>query len=200
MYQYKPEDVDCKYCAEWRHRRCQAAGCPWLAERIEAGKVSYATVILKMFRNVKDADVVRRIGQLVLNFRGSLWLSAEHEFNTRQLLQSVGYGAWRDPRYFAALYLFGSNRTLLKRAWNACLPQRFIPEYIWLYGISPHDYALVTAAKTMLGVEGFEEAMPAELLADTEVIDDEAFRLIVNALLIANYGPAVLKTGGGSAG
>ena len=53
MYQYKPEDVDCKYCAEWRHRRCQAAGCPWLAERIEAGTVSYATVILKMFRNVK---------------------------------------------------------------------------------------------------------------------------------------------------
>ena len=100
MYQYKPEDVDCKYCAEWRHRRCQAAGCPWLAERIEAGTVSYATVILKMFRNVKDADIVRRLGQLVLNFRGSLWLSAEHEFNTRQLLQSVGFGAWRDPRYF----------------------------------------------------------------------------------------------------
>ena len=134
MYQYKPEDVDCKYCAEWRHRRCQAAGCPWLAERIEAGTVSYATVILKMFRNVKDADIVRRIGQLVLNFRGSLWLSAEHEFNTRQLLQSVGFGAWRDPRYFSALYLFGSNRTLLKRAWNACLPQRFIPEYICLVG------------------------------------------------------------------
>lgn len=68
MYQYKPEDVDCKYCAEWRHRQCQAAGCPWLAERIEAGKVSYATVILKLFRNVKDADIVRRFGQLVQSF------------------------------------------------------------------------------------------------------------------------------------
>ena len=134
MYQYKPEDVDCKYCAEWRHRRCQAAGCPWLAERIEAGKVSYATVILKLFRNVKDEDIVRRFGQLVQSFSGSLWLSAEHEFNTRQLLQSVGFGAWRDPRCFSALYLFGSNRTLLKRAWNACLPQRFIPEYICLVG------------------------------------------------------------------
>ena len=197
MYQYKPEDVDCKYCAEWRHWRCQAAGCPWLAERIEAGKVSYATVILKLFRDVKDKAVVMRLGQLVLNFRGSLWLSAEHEFNTRQLLQSVGFGAWRDPRYFSALYLFGSNRTLLKRAWNACLPKRFIPEYIWLYGISPHDYALVAAAKTILRVAGFEEAIPAGLLADTEVIDDEAFSLIVNALLIANYGPAVLKLGGG---
>ena len=49
MYQYKPEDVDCKYCAEWRHWRCQAAGCPWLAERIEAGTVSYAGMILKLF-------------------------------------------------------------------------------------------------------------------------------------------------------
>ena len=66
-----------------------------------------------------------------------------------------------------------------------------------LHGISPHDYALVTVAKTILGVAGFEDAIPAELLADTEVIDDEAFRLIVNALLIANYGPAVLKLGGG---
>ena len=133
MYQYKPEDVDCKYCAEWRHRRCHSAGCPWLAERIEAGTVSYATVILKLFRNVKDEDIVRRFGQLVQSFSGSLWLSAEHEFNTRQLLQSVGFGAWRDPRCFSALYLFGSNRTLLKRAWNACLPQRFIPEYISSY-------------------------------------------------------------------
>mgnify|MGYP006939893933 CR=1 FL=1 len=176
MYQYKPEDVDCKYCAEWRHRRCHSAGCPWLAERIEAGKVSYATVILKLFRNVKDADIVRRFGQL---------------------LQSIGFGAWRDPRCFSALYLFGSNRTLLKRAWNACLPQRFFPEYIWLHGISPHDYALVTAAKTILGVADSGEAMPVEPLADTEVIDDEAFRLIVNALLIANYGPVVLKLGGG---
>ena len=88
MYQYKPEDVDCKYCAEWRHWRCQAAGCPWLAERIEAGTVSYATVILKLFRNVKDADIVRRIGQLVLNFRGSLWLSAEQPASCCKALAS----------------------------------------------------------------------------------------------------------------
>lgn len=197
MHQYKPEDVDCEYCTEWRHRRCQAAGCPWLSERIEAGVVSYATVVLKMFGNVNDEGFIMRIGQMVQSFSGSLWLSAEHEFNTRQLLQSVGFGAWRDPRYFSALYLFGSNRTLLKRAWNACLPKRFIPEYIWLHGISPHDYALVTAAKTILGVADSVDSIPVELLADTEVIDDEAFLLNVNALLIANYGPAVLKLGGG---
>ena len=33
-------------------------------------------------------------------------------------------------------------------------------------------------------------------LADREAVDDEAFWLIVNALLIANYGSDVLKLGG----
>ena len=33
-------------------------------------------------------------------------------------------------------------------------------------------------------------------LADAEIVDDEEFRLIVNALLIANYGADVLKLGG----
>ena len=122
------EETIIKLLEQWQKRRKREA------ERIEAGKVSYATVILKLFRNVKDEDIVRRFGQLVQSFSCSLWLSAEHEFNTRQLLQGVGFGAWRDPRYFSALYLFGSNRTLLKRAWNACLPQRFIPEYICLVG------------------------------------------------------------------
>ena len=196
-YHYEPADIVCEYCVEWRHRRCQAACCPCLTERIEAGVVSYASAVHELFGGVKDETFIARLGLLVLHFRGSFWLGREHEYNTRLLLRSVGYQAWRNPRFFAALYLFGSNSGLLKRAWNACLPKRFIPEYIWLHGISPHDYALVTAAKTILGVEGFEEAMPAELLADAEVIADEAFRLIVNALLIANYGPDVLKTGGG---
>ena len=33
-------------------------------------------------------------------------------------------------------------------------------------------------------------------LSDDEIVDDEAFTLIINALLIANYGPDVLKLGG----
>ena len=33
-------------------------------------------------------------------------------------------------------------------------------------------------------------------MADAEAVDDAAFRLIVNALLIANYGADVLMLGG----
>ena len=168
-------------------------GCPWLAERIEAGVVSYASAVRGLFGGVENEALIQRLGQLVLHFRGSFWLSAEHEFNTRLLLRSVGYQAWRNPRFFASLYMFGSNRALLKRAWNACMPQGFEPLYMVMRGVSAHDYTLIQAAKALvcggLGLTLYD-------LADREVVDDVAFRLIVNALLIANYGTDVLKLGG----
>ena len=192
-YHYKPEDVACEYCVEWRHRRCQAVGCPWLAERIEAGVVSYAAAVHGLFGCVENEAFIQRLGLLVLHFHGSFWLDSEHEYNTRLLLRSVGYQAWRNPRFFAVLYLFGSNRALLKRAWNACMPQGFEPLYMVMRGVSAHDYTLIQTAKALmcggLGLTLYD-------LADAEIVDDEEFRLIIHALLIANYGPDVLKLGG----
>ena len=192
-YHYKPADVACEYCVNSRRRRCRIAGCPWLAERIEAGVVSYASAVRELFGGVADEAFIKRLGSLVLHFRSSLWLDREHEFNTRLLLRSVGYPAWRNPRFFASLYLFGSNRGLLKRAWNACMPHGFEPLYMVMRGVSEHDYTLIQAAKAITcNGSGLE----LEDLADTEAVDDTAFRLIVNALLIANYGADVLKLGG----
>lgn len=193
MYHYKPADVACEYCINSRRRRCRESGCPWLAERIEAGVVSYASAVRGLFGGVENEALIQRLGQLVLHFRGSFWLSAEHEFNTRLLLRSVGYQAWRNPRFFASLYLFGSNRGLLKRAWNACMPGGFEPVFIVMRGVSEHDYTLIQAAKALmcggLGLTLYD-------LADAEIVDDEEFRLIIHALLIANYGSDVLKLGG----
>ena len=89
--------------------------------------------------------------------------------------------------------LFGSNRGLLKRAWNACMPGGFEPGFLIMRGVSAHDYTLIQAAKA---ISGCGSGLELEDLADAEVVDDEAFRLIVNAMLIANYGPDVLKLGG----
>ena len=77
--------------------------------------------------------------------------------------------------------------------WNACLPGGFEPSYMVMRGVSEHDYALIQAAKALmcggLGLTLYD-------LADREVVDDVAFKLIVNALLIANYGSDVMKLGG----
>lgn len=192
-YQYKPADVACEYCVNSRRRRCRITGCPWLAERIEAGVVSYAAAVRELFGALHVPELRWRLEWLIKGYNGSFWLNAEHEYNTRLLLQSVGYQAWRNPRFFAALYLFGSNSLLMKRAWNACMPHGFEPLYMVMRGVSAHDYTLIQAAKALmcggLGLTLYD-------LADRDVVDDKAFWLIVNALLIANYGTDVLKLGG----
>ena len=73
------------------------------------------------------------------------------------------------------------------------MPQGFEPMFLVIRGVSAHDYTLIQAAKALmcggLGLTLYD-------LADREVVDDEAFKLIVNASLIANYGSDVLKLGG----
>ena len=155
--------------------------------------MSYASAVRELLGGVADEAFIARLGLLVLHFHGSFWLDREHEFNTRLLLRSVGYGAWRDPRFFAVLYLLGSNRALLKRAWNACLPRGFEPGYMVMRGVSEHDYTLIQAAKA---ITGNDSGLSFEDLAGAEAVDDTAFQLIVNALLMANYGADVLKFGG----
>ena len=193
MYHYKPADVACEYCVNSRRRRCRESGCPWLAERIEAGVVSYAAAVRELFGALHVPELRWRLEWLIKSYNGSFWLNTKHEYNTRLLLRSVGYQAWRNPRFFAALYLFGSNRGLMKRVWNACMPQGFEPMFLVMRGVSEHDYTLIQAAKALmcggLGLTFYD-------LADREVVDDVAFQLIVNALLIANYGSDVLKLGG----
>ena len=192
-YHYKPADVACEYCVNSRRRRCRITGCPWLAERIEAGVVSYAAAVRELFGALHVPELRWRLEWLIKSYDSSFWLNAEHEYNTRLLLRSVGYQAWRNPRFFASLYLFGSNRALMKRVWNACMPGGFEPLYMVMCGVSEHDYTLIQAAKALmcggLGLTLYD-------LADREVVDDKAFTLIVNALLIANYGSDVLKLGG----
>ena len=188
-YHYKPADVACEYCVEWKHRRRQAIACPCLTERIEAGVVSYASAVRELFGALHVPELRWRLEGFIKGYNGSFWLNAEHEYNTRLLLRSVGYQAWRNPRFFAALYLFGSNSLLMKRVWT----QGFEPLYMVIRGVSAHDYTLIQAAKALmcggLGLTLYD-------FADREVVDDEAFWLIVNAMLIANYGTDVLKLGG----
>ena len=67
-YHYKPADVECEYCVEWQHRRCQAVGCPWLTERIEAGVVSYAAAVRELFGALHVPELCWRLGRFKDNW------------------------------------------------------------------------------------------------------------------------------------
>ncbi len=186
-FQYKPEDVDCTICTEYigKRRSCTRPRCPFLAERIEAGVVGYEQIVQETFpRNVRLNTVIQR-------FSGSLFLNPEHRQRMGYMKARQGYRRKRDtPAYFAAMYLLSANDDLYRRSANCFCKHGIEFDYVTIRNISPHNYTLFSAARDI-----YTDASSVALsdLSNAEVTDTVAFSLIVNALLIARYGCAVLE-------
>ena len=189
-FQYKPEHIDCKLCDKYAAGKgCTADSCPWLAERIEAGVVGYEEAILETFPRNIHLDA--KLHLAIRRFSGSLFLTAAHRQRMDDLKARRGKRSRRDtPAYFAAMYLLTVNRELYERTRGCFLPQGLQFEYANVSGISPHNYTLLSAARD---IYSDSTKVSASDLARTDVVDTLAFSLIVNALLVARYGPAVLE-------
>ena len=102
-----------------------------------------------------------------------------------------GYRRRRDTNaYYAAMYLLTSNDDIYRRTANCFCKHGIEFGYAVLKNTSPHNYALFMAARDLCDKT---EAVTMADLAEPEVIDPEALRLIVNATLIARYGLAAFQ-------
>ncbi len=192
-FRYTPENVDCKYCAKYVRRRCVAdKGCEYIAERIEAGVAAYADVVWATF---KDVPVILRwrLRQLIERYDNTMWVSPNHEKRFRWLWSLLGVRRKRNtPQFFAVLYLLTANEDIYRRAYNAFCVDGFTPDYIRMFDISVPNYALVQAAKSIyLNTDHFTIAD----MCDCEAVNEEVFRLVVNAILIAVYGRDIMNIG-----
>ena len=190
-FKYRMEDVECKFCTEFNKKQggCTRKICPWLAERIEAGAVGYGEALLDSFPH--DPNLEARLRTAVRLFHGSLWLNEGHRQRMEALKAREGYRRRRDtPAYFAAMYLLTADRDTAKRTENCFCRDGIMFGYATTKGISPHGYTLLSAARD---IYANGDGVALADLANGEVIDTEAFCLIVNALLIARYGSAALE-------
>lgn len=191
-FTYSAEDVDCKLCTEYARKiGCQHEVCPFLAERIEAGVVSYQSAVKALIP--ARSILWNRLSALLQNYPGYLWADSHHKARMELFNHQLGYNNSRNtPSYYAAMFLLTSNQTLFNRTGNCFYRSGIEFGYAVLGGMSAHNQALYAAAKGLRNARGITEAE----LADPEKIDDEAFRLILNALLIAKYGTAVFQLKG----
>ena len=164
-FKYTPKDVSCQLCTEYvKKLGCTALRCPWLAERIEAGVVGYREAVLETF---------------------------PHERRMQYQCAVQGYRRRRDTNaYYAAMYLLTSNDDIYRRTANCFCKDGIEFGYAVLKNTSPHNYALFMAARDLCDKT---EAVTMADLAEPEVIDPEALRLVVNATLIARYGLAAFQ-------
>ena len=184
-FKYTPKDVSCQLCTEYvKKLGCTALRCPWLAERIEAGVVGYREAVLETFPH--ERRLFQRLNLLIKHYPGSLWSNEQHERRMQYQCAAQGYRRRRDTNaYYAAMYLLTSNDDIYRRTANCFCKDGIEFGYAVLKNTSPHNYALFMAARDLCDKT---EAVTMADLAEPEVIDPEALRLIVNATLIARYG------------
>ena len=158
--------------------------CPWIAERIEAGAVSYQEAVLTAFPG--KGLSFERLLETIQAYPGTFWLNKQHKDRMEMFNHRLGYAPKRNtPVYYAVMYLLTTSEELFRRTSNCFYRKGVEFDYAVLQNISLHDYALYAVAKDL-----YTGTVKLTLLdmADREIVDDEAFRLIINATLIAKYG------------
>ncbi len=178
-----PAEVNCRDCTEYIHSvGCVAPGCIILPERLEAGVVGYEELVSTTFNY--NRTLFRRLQTSIKYFPGSLWRDANHE--SRFLYATAGCREiFMKPGYYAAVYLLTADEDLYKRCSRCFLRSSINFKNVRIPGISTFGYTLLSYAKKLYG--GRNDLPMGELL-DEEIIPQEEFTLIVNAMMLNRHG------------
>lgn len=189
-FKYASVDVDCRYCTEFiRKFGCISLVCPYLMERMKAGAVGFDEAAAEIIP--AGGGLVSRMNMLSRTFPGTMWRDERHKLRMEAARALLGYHKKAcTPLHLSALYLLTSNKDICARTINCFFHDEIDFRYARRRGICEHDYALLMAAKSLYC--GTPEVTQSDL-ADARIIDGEAFRLIINALLIARFGIDALK-------
>lgn len=178
-----PEEVNCRDCTEYIHSvGCIAPGCIILPERLEAGVVGYEELISTTFNY--NQILFRRLQTSIKYFPGSLWRDEDHE--SRFLYATAGCREiFVKPGYYAAVYLLTADEDLYKRCSQCFLRNSINFQKVRIQGIGTLGYTLLSYAKKLYG--GRNDLPMGELL-DEEIIPQDEFTLIVNAMMLNRHG------------
>ncbi len=130
-----------------------------------------------------------RLRQITERFSG-MW-SRQDTLSDFSAFANTGLRKKRDTKqFFAALYLLSANEDIWHRAYNCFSKKGLSFDYLRMRGIALQDYSLVQAAKALyLNSDGFTIAD----LEDCDAVNADSFALIINAILIADFGMGVTK-------
>ena len=182
-----PKDVECEYCQNYvRKNPCLLCACTCLKGRIEAGILNLSEFVRDCFAPFMEPQLQERMRQQ-FGDRKSFFLSDTH----RRRWTHWRALCWRlSDRNKAALFLLTAYESLWRRMVWKCANDGFDFQAVHLREIKPELYSVYQAAKAI--AVGSSNITLADL-ASPELVTDEAFRLIIYALMMAKYGDVVLN-------
>ena len=187
-FRYQAKDVDCQYCTNYSQENlCPLCECICLGERIEVGTLSLEKVIQDCFRGKLRMRLWKRLAQEIYPYPLRSFRSDEHR--NRWMHWRTRYRRL-SQRNQAALFLLTAYDDIWRRVIWKVEDDGFDFDSVQLAGIVPELYSVYQAAKSIS--TGSQNITIADL-ASRELVTDEAFQLIICALLLAKYGDVILN-------
>ena len=170
-----------------RNHPCPLEQCVCLDERIVAGAIDLNQFVRDCFFPEAGVQLQARLERSFNGCSIGFFLSDSH----RERWQHWRARCYRMPgRNLAALFLLTAYEDIWRRMIWKFDARRFDFQSVQLSGIQPELYSVYQAAKAIS--TGSHNITLADL-ASPELVTDEAFHLIVCALLLAKYGDAILN-------
>lgn len=187
-FRYQAKDVDCQYCTNYSQENlCPLCECICLGERIEAGTLSLEKVIQDCLRGKLRMRLWKRLAQEIYPYPLRSFRSDEHR--NRWMHWRTRYRRL-SQRNQAALFLLTAYDDIWRRVIWKVEDDGFDFDSVQLAGIVPELYSVYQAAKS---ISTGSQNITITDLASRELVTDEAFQLIICALLLAKYGDAILN-------
>lgn len=189
-FRYRPEDVVCKHCTKYQRKSCTVTVCPWIEERAEAGTVTYASLAADYYQKWPKDELGDRIAKLLAGRDAVYYLDAAHPARL-PAYSPLLVRHRKDSRRLAAMYLLTTTEHLCRGAMSHIFDLWTIGTGDWktMRALSQREYVLYQAAR---GLCQDQQYISYSELRDQELVDDTALTLILDALLIAHYGKAML--------
>ena len=181
----------CNGCLAMAKTRDNPNDCFCFKEKLGIDEIEYTDLIKDCFGRIKNYALINRLKLLGNNFTGELFLNHIHKERFYHVHHKQDIEVWeRSASYLAVIFLLTADEVLWNISEHAVCLNGFDFSKIHLRQISTEGYALYQTAKT---ISTGKEYIRISEIADKELIDDTAFKIIINASLIAKYGADVFS-------
>ena len=191
LYQYTKKDCDCRLCLYYRKKNgCILTLCPVLDIRLGCGAASVGDAVKAVFKDIQNTAFQKRLSEIYRR-KDDVKMTFQNDRH-KQIFEAERL-SMRKPgkKVLAVLYLLTADHTLWRKTKPLFSPNGRVDLKSVRLGDVPTDcYALWKAVKEL---QTGEKQIALCELADSGIISDNAFRLIVQAVTIARYGTAILN-------
>lgn len=193
VQRFRNEEGLCGFERDYEHitAYCSSNVSSGVKNKITGGNINYEELVCTCFEKCESHHLNVRLGDLIRNHDGEIFLSPKHRsrFQTVCRIQNEAIEN-RSPSYLATFFLLTADDNLWCAAKDHIYLDRFDFKKMHLSGINTDGYAIYQMAKT---IQLAKEYIKLNEISDKHLIGEQAFKGIINSILIAKYGASMVQ-------